>query len=80
VMATVVGIVLNFLHLDPMSALYWAAVLNGILAAPVMAVVVHMASSRKVMGKFVVSVTLQKIGWIATLVMFGACVGVFAIR
>jgi NRAMP (natural resistance-associated macrophage protein)-like metal ion transporter len=73
--ATIAGIGLNFLHIDPIRALYWAAVLNGLLAAPLMAVIMHMASSRKVMEKFVVPGYLRVAGWTATLVMFGASVG-----
>jgi Mn2+/Fe2+ NRAMP family transporter len=73
--ATLAGIALNFLHIDPIRALYWAAVLNGVLAAPLMAVIMHMASSRKVMEKFVVPRYLRVVGWAATLVMFAASMG-----
>src|SRR5215469_9046246 len=68
--ATVAGIVLNFLHIDPMKALFCAAVLNGVLAGPLMAVIMHMASSKKVMGSFVLPRQLKIIGWAATAVMF----------
>ena len=64
--ATLAGIGLNFLHIDPIRALYWAAVLNGILAAPLMAVILHMASSAKVMGKFTIPPYLRFVGWVAT--------------
>jgi Mn2+/Fe2+ NRAMP family transporter len=73
--ATFAGIALNFLHINPIRALYWAAVLNGVLAAPLMAVIMHMASSRKVMEKFVVPRYLRVAGWVATLVMFAASMG-----
>lgn len=73
--STVAGIALNFSHIDPIKALYWAAVLNGVLAAPLMAVIMHMASSTKVMGKFVLPRRLRIVGWIATAVMFAAVVG-----
>jgi Mn2+/Fe2+ NRAMP family transporter len=53
-------------------ALVWAAVLNGVVAAPLMVIIMMMASSRKVMGKFSVPPHLRWIGWIATAVM--ACV------
>jgi len=78
VVATVVGILLNFLHLDPIRALFWSAVVNGALAAPMMAVIVHMATSKKVMGKFVIPLPLRIVGWAGTFVMFIACLGVFA--
>jgi NRAMP (natural resistance-associated macrophage protein)-like metal ion transporter len=76
--ATSAGIGLNFLHVDPIRALFWAAVLNGMLAAPLMAVIMHMASSQKVMDKFTIPLYLRVVGWIATAVMFGVSVGVFA--
>ena len=77
-LATVVGVGFTFFHVDPIRALFWAAVLNGIFAAPLMAVIVHMASSGKVMGQFTIPPYLKTVGWTATLVMFGVCVGVFA--
>jgi Mn2+/Fe2+ NRAMP family transporter len=68
---------MNFLHIDPVKALVWAAVLNGIVAAPLMVVIMMMASSRKVMGKFRVPSYLLWMGWIAAGVMAGVCAGVF---
>jgi len=73
--ATLIGLSLNFMHIDPVKALFWAAVLNGVVAAPLMAVIMFMASSRKVMGKFVVPPYLGAMGWLATSVMFCACIG-----
>ena len=45
------------MHIDPVKALFWAAILNGVVAAPLMAVIMVMASSKKVMGQFVISPT-----------------------
>jgi Mn2+/Fe2+ NRAMP family transporter len=70
------GLSLNFMHIDPVKALFWAAILNGVVAAPLMAVIMVMASSRKVMGKLVIPSYLKTTGWIATLVMFASCIGV----
>ncbi len=75
--ATLAGVCLNFLHIDPIRALFWAAVLNGILAAPLIAVIMHMAVSTKVMDKFTIPVHLRVMGWAATVVMFGVSIGVF---
>ncbi len=75
--ATLIGLSLNFVHIDPVKALFWAAVLNGVVAAPLMTVIMIMASSRKVMGKFVVPPYLKAVGWAATGVMLCACIGVF---
>ena len=76
--ATIAGIALNFFHIDPMRALYWAAVLNGVLAAPLMAVILHMASSKQVMGKFTIPFYSRVVGWTATAVMFVVSIGAFA--
>ena len=76
--ATLAGVAMNFLHIDPIRALFWAAVLNGMLAAPLMAVIMHMAASRKVMGKFTIPLYLRIVGLTATAVMFAVSVGVFA--
>jgi NRAMP (natural resistance-associated macrophage protein)-like metal ion transporter len=74
--ATLIGLSLNFMHIDPVKALFWAAILNGVVAAPLMAVIMVMASSRKVMGKLVIPYYLKTMGWMATVVMFCACIGV----
>jgi Mn2+/Fe2+ NRAMP family transporter len=76
--ATLVGSSLNFFGIDPIKALFWAAVLNGLVAAPLMVVIMIMASSPKVMGKFTIPGYLRVMGWIATGVMVWVCLGVFA--
>jgi NRAMP (natural resistance-associated macrophage protein)-like metal ion transporter len=75
--ATLIGLALNFVGIDPVKALFWAAILNGLVAAPLMAVIMIMASSQKVMGKLVIPPYLKGMGWIATAVMLCASVGVF---
>jgi Mn2+/Fe2+ NRAMP family transporter len=50
-------------------ALFWAAVVNGVVAVPVMAVTMLMARQRRVMGKFKAPVPLAVVGWLATAVM-----------
>lgn len=74
--AITTGLVLNFLHIDPVKALYWAAILNGLVAAPLMCVIMMMASNRKVMGKFVIPPYLRLVGWCGTAVMVCVCIGV----
>jgi Mn2+/Fe2+ NRAMP family transporter len=76
--ATLIGLSMNFVHIDPIRALFWAAIVNGVTAVPVMVVTMLLASSKKVMGKFDVPVTLKVIGWIATAVMLLASIGLFA--
>jgi len=70
--ATLIGIALNFTHVNPVRALYWSAVLNGVIAAPILAAILVVASRRQVMGDFVISVRLRFAGWCTAAVM-GAC-------
>jgi Mn2+/Fe2+ NRAMP family transporter len=76
-LATGIGLVLNFIGIDAIKALFWAAVLNGLTAAPLMAVIVLMASNPAVMGKFVLPFYLRVMGWLATAVMLCVSIGVF---
>jgi NRAMP (natural resistance-associated macrophage protein)-like metal ion transporter len=69
VLATLLGAVLNVIRIDPMKALVWAAVLNGIVAVPVLIMVMLLGARADVMGKFRISRRLQVWGWIATAVM-----------
>ena len=72
---TALGTMLNFSSLDPIRALFWAAVLNGVVAVPLMLVIMTMATSRSVMGKFVLPTYLKVVGWLAALVMTMVCAG-----
>jgi NRAMP (natural resistance-associated macrophage protein)-like metal ion transporter len=76
--ATLIGLVLNFVGIDPIKALFWAAVLNGLTAAPLMAVILRIATNRKIMGKFLLPPYLKIVGWIATALMLGAAIGLVA--
>ena len=72
VLATAMGILIDWSNLDPMKALFWSAVLNGLAAVPIMAAMMVVASRRKVMGKFVERRGLLFFGWAATAVMAAA--------
>jgi len=50
-------------------ALYWSAVLNGLAAVPVMAVMMHLSHRKAIMGTFTLPVALSVLGWISTAVM-----------
>ena len=71
-LATVMGIVLNFSPINPIRALYYSAVINGVVAVPVMIILMHMTANPKVMGKFRVSDGLRVLGWLSTFIMFFA--------
>ena len=75
---TLMGLSLDFTPIDPIKALFWAAVVNGVLAGPVMVVIMLMATNSAVMGQFIISRRLKLIGWLATAVMLIAAGGLFA--
>ena len=77
IVASLAGIALNLTPLDPIKALYWSAVINGIAAVPLMIVMMLMGSSRKVMGKFTMPWPLKLFGWMATAAMAAAAVVMF---
>ena len=68
-LATLGGIALNFIGIDPMKALYWAAVVNGLLAPPLMVVTMLIASNPVAMGGMPISRGLKIGGWLSTAVM-----------
>ena len=76
--ATLIGAGLNFTPIDPIKALFWSAVINGVVAVSVMVMVMLLASRRAVMGEFALPMALKIIGWLATAVMAVASVGMFA--
>ncbi len=67
--ATVGGVILCFTPVDPVKELFWSAVLNGVIAVPIMAVMMLLASRSGTMGPNVIGVRLRWLGWIATAAM-----------
>jgi NRAMP (natural resistance-associated macrophage protein)-like metal ion transporter len=74
-LSTLVGLTLNFTKVDPIKALVWAAIINGVTAAPVMCFTMLLASRRKVMGKITVPAYLKILGWTGAAIMVFAAVG-----
>jgi Mn2+/Fe2+ NRAMP family transporter len=72
--ATALGMALTLTPLDPMRALYWSAVINGVVAVPVMIVMMLITAQPRVMGRFTITGWLRWLGWAATLAM-ALCVG-----
>jgi NRAMP (natural resistance-associated macrophage protein)-like metal ion transporter len=77
--STLIGAVIGLAEVDPIKALFWAAVINGVISVPIMAVMMLMAQRHDVMGPFVVTKRLKYLGWAATAamaiavtIMFGA--------
>jgi Mn2+/Fe2+ NRAMP family transporter len=75
--ATLVGVGLGFTRLDPIKALFFAAVINGVISAPIMVVIMRMASNPEIMGEFVVTRRLRILGWASTTVMAIAVAAMF---
>lgn len=73
--STVVGLLINYLGINPISALYWTAIVNGIVAPPLLVLIMLVANNRKVMGQRTNGLWANVLGWLTTLVMFGAVVG-----
>ena len=72
--ATAIGTIMNFLPLDPIKALFWSAVINGVTAVPIMVIMMLVATRRQVMGDFVLSPRLRFMGWLSTAAMALAAV------
>jgi len=76
--STLIGICINFIGLDPIKALFWSAVINGVVAVPLMAVIMLMAMRPDVMGRFTLPRPLWAIGWVCTAAMAIAVAIMFA--
>ena len=71
------GLGIQYLPISPMKALFWSAVINGVVAVPLMVVIILLATNKSVMGAFTVSRSLIILGWIATAVMGAAAIRMF---
>jgi NRAMP (natural resistance-associated macrophage protein)-like metal ion transporter len=77
IVAMILGAALNFSSIDPVKALFWSAVINGVVAVPVMIMMMLLATRPSIMGRFCLPPVLKWIGWIATLAMGAAAVAMF---
>jgi NRAMP (natural resistance-associated macrophage protein)-like metal ion transporter len=73
--STVVGMLINFAGINPMSALFWTAIINGLISPPLLVIIMLVANNKKVMGDKVNGPVTNLFGWVAVLVMFAAAVG-----
>ena len=71
---TLIGVSINFVHIDPIKALFWSAVINGVVAVPLMVVMMIMTMQPKIMGQFTLPRPLWAIGWLSTAAMAVAVV------
>jgi len=77
VAATAIGALMNFTPIKPIQALYWAAVINGVVAVPVMAVMMLMSRRKSIMGVFTITPGMAVVGWVATAAMGLAVIAMF---
>nr|WP_199203033.1 divalent metal cation transporter [Paraburkholderia madseniana] len=68
---------IQYSPISPMKALFWSAVINGVVAVPLMAVIIILVSKKSVMGDFTASRPLIILGWVATALMGAAAIGMF---
>lgn len=74
-LATAIGAGLTFSPISPMSALFWSAVINGVVAAPMIAIMVWLASLPSLMGSLVISWPLRILGGITAMLMAASTIG-----
>ncbi len=74
---TIAGMLLIFIGVNPIKALFWAAVINGVVAVPIMVMMMLMGSNSAVMGQFTLTKRTRFFGWLSTIVMCAAAVGMF---
>lgn len=73
--STLIGMLINFVGINPMSALFWTAVINGLVSPPLLVIIMLVSNNKKVMGDKVNGVGTNILGWAAAVVMFAAAIG-----
>jgi Mn2+/Fe2+ NRAMP family transporter len=76
--STVAAMLLNFSGINPITALFWTAVVNGVVAVPLMVVIMVLATRRATMGDFAIKGWQARLGWVATALMAIAAIIMFA--
>lgn len=77
-LSVAIGVALTFTSIDPIKALYWSAVINGVLAAPIMVILMLLVRKVEVMGGLTIKGWLYILGWLSTGAMAFCIVGMFA--
>ena len=75
--STLIGVLINFLRIPPVTALFWTAVINGVLAPPLIVVIMLVSNSKKVMGNRTNGKLTNFLGWGTAVIMTVAAVGMF---
>ncbi|WP_250622929.1 NRAMP family divalent metal transporter [Pinirhizobacter soli] len=77
IVAMILGAMLNLTPIDPIKALYWSAVVNGVAAVPVMILMILLSNNKDAMGEFCVKGWIRWLSWLATLIMGAAAIVMF---
>lgn len=72
--STLVGLLVGFVGINPIRALFWTAVINGVLAPPLLAIIMFISNNRSIMGRRVNGLTTNLLGWATATLMFAAAV------
>lgn len=72
--STLVGVLINFAGINPMSALFWTAVINGLVSPPLLVIIMLVSNNKKVMGRNVNGTATNIVGWLAAVVMFATAI------
>ncbi len=75
--STIVGVLIDFAGINPIRALFWTAVINGVVAPPLLVVVMLVANNKRVMGSRTNGIFTNIIGWLAAAIMFAAAIAMF---
>ena len=74
-----IGLVVDFLPLDPIKALIWSAVLNGVIVVPIIGAMMIVASRREIMGDFTATLSQRVLGWLTLALMASAATAMFVL-
>lgn len=75
--STLIGVLIDFMGINPISALFWTAVINGVIAPPLLLVVMLVSNDERVLGDRANGIWTNIVGWLATAIMFAAAIGMF---
>jgi len=79
-MGTLIGTLIDFTSLDPIKALVWSAVVNGVIAVPIMCVMMWLGTQRAILGEYTLTLRHRVLGWLATIVMAAAVISMFVLH
>ena len=69
ILATIAGLIINFLGIPAFRMLYYTAIINGLVAPPLLFMLMRMSNNKKIMGKYTNGWLSNSLGWIITIIM-----------